>query len=167
MLAAATLEISSQPMSGTGGLLPSAVQVASLVHEEESTGLAMQMRPSLGLKVHWKWTQLENCVFVGHTNTDTDSISSAVGAASLYGGVAARAGPINAESAFVLERYGVEVPKPFLEVCKDKKVCLMDHNQKSQMTEGVDTKLIKGIIDHHAIQSGAVVTDVPIYVDIR
>ena len=97
MLAAATLEISSQPMSGAGGLLPSAVQVASLVHEEESTGLATSMRPSLGLKVHWKWTQLENCVFVGHTNTDTDSIASAVGAACLYNGVAARAGPINAE----------------------------------------------------------------------
>jgi c-di-AMP phosphodiesterase-like protein len=39
--------------------------------------------------------ELHGCVFVGHTATDMDSIASAIGAAELFGGVAARASDIN------------------------------------------------------------------------
>jgi len=46
-------------------------------------------------------------------------------------------------------------------------VCLVDHNQLSQMTAGIDPKSIRGVIDHHALQAGTVVTDSPIYVNIR
>jgi len=33
--------------------------------------------------------QFENCIFVGHINTDLDSVAGAIGAAELYGGVPA------------------------------------------------------------------------------
>jgi hypothetical protein len=39
--------------------------------------------------------ELSGCVFVGHTATDMDSIASAIGAAELFQGTAARASDIN------------------------------------------------------------------------
>lgn len=111
--------------------------------------------------------ELHGCVFVGHTATDMDSIGSAIGAAEIFEGVAARASDINTETAYALERFGVAVPPPFLEVPAGRAVCLVDHNQVSQMTAGVDHNLVRGIIDHHAMQKGTLVTDSPIYVDIR
>ena len=52
---------------------------------------------------------------IGHRNPDTDSICSAIGYAHLKQmqgepAVAARAGKLNAETRFVLERFGVEAP---------------------------------------------------------
>ncbi len=52
---------------------------------------------------------------IGHRNPDTDSICSAIGYAHLKQSlgepaVAARAGKLNAETRFVLERFGVEAP---------------------------------------------------------
>ena len=59
-----------------------------------------------------------NPVFViGHRNPDTDSICSAICYAHLKrrltGGeyIACRAGHVNAETKFVLERFGVEPPR--------------------------------------------------------
>jgi manganese-dependent inorganic pyrophosphatase len=52
---------------------------------------------------------------IGHRNPDTDSICSAIGYAHLKQAlgdpaVAARAGKVNAETRYVLERFGVEAP---------------------------------------------------------
>ena len=52
---------------------------------------------------------------IGHRNPDTDSVCSAIGYAHLKQalgepGVPARAGKLNAETRFVLERFGVEAP---------------------------------------------------------
>lgn len=53
---------------------------------------------------------------IGHRNPDTDSICSAIGYAFLkrklgFNAEAARAGKINNETKFVLEKFGVEAPK--------------------------------------------------------
>lgn len=53
---------------------------------------------------------------IGHRNPDTDSICSAIGYANLKQAlgenvVPARAGKINAETKFVLEKFGMEAPK--------------------------------------------------------
>jgi inorganic pyrophosphatase/exopolyphosphatase len=105
--------------------------------------------------------------FVGHTATDMDSIGSALGAAELFGGIAARASDINTETAWALDHWGIPVPEPFLDVAGERKVCIVDHNQASQMTAGVELDRLVGCIDHHAMQSGTVVTDLPIYVNIQ
>lgn len=114
--------------------------------------------------------QLKDSVFFGHTVTDMDSVGSSIGAAHLFGGKAARASEINSETAFVLAKFGVPAPEPVDTFPADKKVTLVDFNQNSQLVQdlqnGISGRLV-GIIDHHAIQSGIITTDAPIYIDIR
>mmetsp|Transcript_14943 Transcript_14943/g.29760 ORF Transcript_14943/g.29760 Transcript_14943/m.29760 type:complete len:534 (-) Transcript_14943:72-1673(-) len=110
----------------------------------------------------------KGCIFVGHLNTDMDSIGSSIGAAHLFDGIALSASKINSETAFALEYWGLDTPDLF-ETYKGGtgKVCLMDHNQVSQIAKGVDLNSICGVIDHHALQNGTVITDRPVYIDIR
>ena len=113
---------------------------------------------------------LEDAVFVGHVVTDLDSIAGAIGAAHLYGGEAARASEINTETAFALETWGMELPpkvETFLEARPDRNVCLVDFQQQSQLNKAIPMGNIVGVIDHHALQSNTIVTERPIFVDIR
>ena len=60
---------------------------------------------------------------IGHRNPDTDSICSAIGYAHLKqalgeSAVPARAGKINSETRFVLEKFGVEISFPIIEDIK-------------------------------------------------
>jgi inorganic pyrophosphatase/exopolyphosphatase len=43
----------------------------------------------------------------------------------------------------------------------------MDHNQESQIAPTLNLNGLVGVIDHHALQNGTVITDRPIYIDIR
>lgn len=107
---------------------------------------------------------------MGHLVTDLDSVGGAIGAAALYGGRAALASDVNSETAFALEEWGVEVPPRIEDVLKvnpDAKICLVDHQQTSQMNPSINPDNVVGVIDHHALQSKTIVTDRPIYIDIR
>jgi inorganic pyrophosphatase/exopolyphosphatase len=98
------------------------------------------------------------------------SIAGAIGAAYLYGGIAARASEVNSETAFALKLFDVEQPRPIeelLEEYPEKGVCLVDHQQTSQLNKAIDVERIVGVIDHHALQNATIVTDKPIYIDIR
>jgi hypothetical protein len=113
---------------------------------------------------------LEGAIFVGHLMTDLDSVAGAVGAAELYGGIAARASEVNSETAFALKLWDVETPPAIEKVLVDQPeagVCLVDHQQVSQLNKAIDIDRIVGVIDHHALQSATIVTDKPIYIDIR
>jgi len=148
----------------------SLIEESIIANEEQATQLAKDSKKNdIESKQFQYDMQLNGCVFVGHTNTDLDSIAAAIGAAHLFGGIAARASDINTETEWVLKKWGFTVPKPFLDIkdVQDKDVCLVDFNQRSQLTKGVDEKKIKGIIDHHALRDGAVATDFPIYIDVR
>ena len=79
----------------------SALSAASATFQVEATALAtkLEQRAEEGIDKHptamverfaMGSCQLEGCVFVGHTNTDMDSVASAIGAAQLYKGAAAR-----------------------------------------------------------------------------
>lgn len=114
--------------------------------------------------------QLMGCIFVGHKATDLDSIASAVGCAELYSGIAARASEVNNESRYALEIWGIDTPRPFLEVKESNpttKVCIVDHNQAKQCPDGLEMDMLLGCIDHHAMQGGTVSTSAPIYVNIQ
>lgn len=107
-------------------------------------------------------------VFVGHLNTDMDSIASAIGAADLFDGVPAAASKLNSESKYALELWDFKTPVFFPDLEHDKsRVCLMDHNQESQIAPTLQLNSLVGVIDHHALQNGTVITDRPIYIDIR
>ncbi len=41
---------------------------------------------------------------------------------------------------FALQQWGLPVPPPFLEIGVGQPVCLVDHNQMSQMTAGIEKK---------------------------
>lgn len=113
---------------------------------------------------------LKDTIFCGHLVTDLDSIAGAIGAAHLYGGIPARASEVNSETAFALKYWDVEIPEPIEEMLvKHPKngVCLVDHQQTSQLNPAIDVGRIVGVIDHHALQNSTIVTDIPIYMDIR
>lgn len=115
-------------------------------------------------------TGLQGALFCGHLMTDLDSIAGSIGAAELYGGVAARASEINPETAFVLDLWGVEAPHPIEELLVEYPqagVCLVDHQQMSQLNKAIDVSRIVGVIDHHALQNATIITEMPIYIDIR
>ena len=113
---------------------------------------------------------IRNAVFCGHLVTDLDSIGGAIAAAKLYGGTPAAASDINSETKYALERFGVPVPRKIEDIIAedpDVNICLVDHQQSSQMNPSIQAKNVVGIIDHHALQNKTLVTQKPIYVDIR
>lgn len=113
---------------------------------------------------------LKDALFVGHLVTDLDSIGGSIGAAELYGGIACRASEINSETKFALEYWGVEQPPKIEDLINEHPkagVCLVDHQQTSQLNPAIPTSRIVGVIDHHALQNATIVTELPIYIDIR
>ena len=103
---------------------------------------------------------------IGHQNPDTDSICAALTYANLKQELgedyqAARIGKINAETEYVLEKYGVEAPELIETVTEADKVVLVDHNELSQAVAGIEAAEVTGVIDHHRI--GGVETANPIY----
>ena len=92
---------------------------------------------------------------VGHKNPDTDSICAAIGYAYLKNKTesdkefkAMKAGPINEETRFVLQRFGADEPS-LLEDMVGKKIILVDHNEKAQTVKGIDDAELVEIVDHH------------------
>jgi manganese-dependent inorganic pyrophosphatase len=85
---------------------------------------------------------------VGHKSADTDTVCSAVVYAKIRGYIPATQGPINEETAFVLDKFGVSAPKE-LGSAEGKKLVLVDHNEASQAPDNLDKAEIVEIIDHH------------------
>lgn len=103
---------------------------------------------------------------VGHKNPDTDSICSAIGYAAFKNTlgdasyIPGRAGNLNPETQFVLDRFQTEVPS-FLEDVSGKTVILVDHNEAAQAAGNIGDASIVEILDHHKI--GDIQTSEPIY----
>lgn len=113
---------------------------------------------------------LMDAIFCGHLVTDLDSIAGAIGAAELYGGIPARASEVNSETAFALNYWGLPAPLPIEELVVSQPnagICLVDHQQRSQVNPAIDPDRIVGVIDHHALQNSTIITERPIYIDIR
>jgi len=113
---------------------------------------------------------LKNSIFVGHLVTDLDSVAGAIGAACLYGGTPALASAINSETVFAFQEWGAPMPQYIEDLLEDNPkadVCLVDHQQTSQLNPVIPVENIVGVIDHHALQSKTIVTEKPIYIDIR
>lgn len=92
---------------------------------------------------------------IGHKSPDTDTICSAI-AYSEYlkskgiNAIPAKQGDLNPETKYVLNYWKIETPIN-LESLKEKRVVLVDHNEKSQSPEGIEQASISEIIDHHKI----------------
>jgi hypothetical protein len=113
---------------------------------------------------------LIDAIFCGHVVTDLDSIAGAIGAAELYGGIPARASEINSETQFALNYWGLSAPPKIEDLIisqPNSGICLVDHQQRSQVNPCIDPDRIVGVIDHHALQNDTIVTERAIYMDIR
>ncbi len=105
---------------------------------------------------------------IGHKNPDTDSICSAAGYAAFKNAagnttsyIPRRAGSLNPETEFVLNRFGIEAPE-LMENASGETVILVDHNEKAQAADNITTQKILEILDHHKL--GDVQTAEPLYV---
>jgi len=137
--------------------------------KERAAEFVRALPPEISVKEYLP-SQLSGALFCGHLMTDLDSIAGAIGAAELYGGIPGRASEVNTETAFALEQWGSPKPKPIEELLEEYPkagVCLVDHQQTSQLNKSIDLARIVGVIDHHALQNATIVTDIPIYIDIR
>lgn len=91
---------------------------------------------------------LAGALFCGHLVTDLDSIAGAIGASELYGGIPCRASEINSETAFALQYWGVEKPRPVEELLVEYPkagVCLVDHQQTSQLNKSIDVSYLTSL----------------------
>ena len=107
---------------------------------------------------------------VGHKSPDSDTVCSAIAVADLKRqlGFECEAriaeSKINAETKFILNRFGVDVPT-VLDNAKGEEIILVDHSDLSQAVNGAGEAKIVGIVDHHKL--GDVSTSVPVEVLIR
>merc|ERR1712137_168044 len=128
-------------------------------------------------------SSLHGAVFVGHINTDLDSVAGAIGAAALFDGIACIAEPeekLNGEIQFALKKAGMDYPDYFGELMgagvpdedgESMLVCLVDHNEPNQMHEALRndphrSTRIAGLIDHHAVSKNFS-SSLPLFIDVR
>jgi len=107
------------------------------------------------------------CV-VGHSNPDTDSVTSAIAYANFLRatGTDAKAcmqisaQKLNPESKVVLEKFGLATPEEITDAA-GKDVALVDFSDVAQAPDNIGDANIIGIVDHHKI--GDIVTGSPIF----
>jgi manganese-dependent inorganic pyrophosphatase len=118
---------------------------------------------------------MEHVIYVvGHKKPDTDSVCSAIVFAYLLNewkkagckimkvdkeAVPVIQGEPNAETKFVLEKFGAKVPEIMTDG-EGKTVALVDHSDKVQSLDNIDKAEIVAVVDHHKI--GDVTTPNPI-----
>ena len=91
---------------------------------------------------------------VGHKTPDVDAVTSALSYAALmramgHNAVAKIAGPINRETAYIVEKFGFKIPEEMKSVEAGTRLILADHAESAQSVEGVKEAKILQIIDHH------------------
>jgi manganese-dependent inorganic pyrophosphatase len=98
-----------------------------------------------------------NLIYViGHRNPDTDSACSAIAYARLKNTLGepdvrpARAGELNAETAFVLDYFDVPVPD-LLTDAAGLNLILVDHSEIGQALPRVEQARVSEILEHHRI----------------
>ena len=106
------------------------------------------------------------CV-VGHSNPDTDSVTSAIALAALLNaqGQEAKAcmqigaADLNPESTTVLKRFGLAAPE-LLEDADGKDIALVDFSDLAQGPAKLDAANVVAVVDHHKV--GDLTTNNPI-----
>jgi manganese-dependent inorganic pyrophosphatase len=107
------------------------------------------------------------CV-VGHSNPDTDSVTSAIAYANFLSATGTDAKAcmqisaenLNPESKVVLEKFGLAAPEEITDAA-GKDVALVDFSDTAQAPANINDANIVAIVDHHKI--GDIVTSSPIF----
>ena len=106
---------------------------------------------------------------LGHKIPDSDSICGAIALAHLKATlgedvVAVRQGEVNPETAFILDKFGLEAPALKTAVAGES-VYLIDYSDRAQAPDDIDEATILGIIDHHKL--GDITSQAPLECWIR
>jgi manganese-dependent inorganic pyrophosphatase len=106
---------------------------------------------------------------IGHKNPDTDTVCSAIAYEHFLNSqnVDAKAfalGPVNNETKFVLDYFGVEEPEHITELPHGTEIILLDHNEEKQSIDNINDLDIVEIIDHHKVK---LETDKPISIFVK
>ncbi len=106
---------------------------------------------------------------LGHKIPDSDSICAALALAHLKSAigepaVATRQGELNPETAFILDKFGLEAPQLKTEYAGES-IYLVDFSDRAQGPEDLSNATILGIVDHHKL--GDVTTAAPLECWIR
>ncbi len=109
---------------------------------------------------------VEDLVWTGHINPDTDSVGASLLAAHIYGGQPGVPGQINPESQFAIEQCGAIEPVA-IDDFSGMSVGLVDFNQRTQLPSSVDPENIVALIDHHALGGSPVNLSEAISIEIR
>jgi manganese-dependent inorganic pyrophosphatase len=107
------------------------------------------------------------CV-VGHSNPDTDSVTSAIAYANFLSATGTEAKAcmqisaenLNPESKVVLDKFGLTAPEEITDAA-GKDVALVDFSDTAQAPANINDANIVAIVDHHKI--GDIVTSSPIF----
>ena len=91
---------------------------------------------------------------IGHKTPDVDAVTSALSYAALmralgHNAVAKIVSPINRETAYIVEKFGIKVPEEMTSVKAGTRLILTDHAESALSVEGVKEAKILQIIDHH------------------
>lgn len=100
---------------------------------------------------------MEKLYVIGHSNPDTDSITSAIVAANLQkklgnDATAYKLGNINKETAYALKTFEVDEPETLESLDEGSNVIMVDNNEFSQSVKGIEKANIKMVIDHHRVK---------------
>lgn len=108
----------------------------------------------------------------GHKVPDTDTVASAIAYAWYYNEIKKKPaqayvlGELNKETAYVLDRFGVEVPPLLPELTADDQIVIVDTNNIDELPESVHDAELLEIIDHHKL-FGGLKTAAPIDITLR
>ena len=97
---------------------------------------------------------------IGHQKPDTDAVVATMALEYLFkqepafgysDPEAVITDPLNPETAFLFEKFGVKSPRQITakDINADDQVVLVDHNEESQRLSGLNNDQIVEIIDHH------------------
>jgi manganese-dependent inorganic pyrophosphatase len=108
----------------------------------------------------------------GHKSPDTDTVGSAILWAwylKTHTSQDAQAyvlGDLNKETAFVLNRWGIETPPLLESVGEGDEVAIVDTNNPQELFETINDATIVQIIDHHKL-TGGLTTKAPLDITMR
>lgn len=149
---------------GLGGFFFGKAKEGSRFEEEKKLNILLHRSDLDGLG------EIKETIYVtGHKSPDSDTVGSSIAYAALlralgYDAVPALLGPVNHESAYILQAAGLEAPA-LLEDASGLTMVLVDHSEYTQSANGLKDAKIISIIDHHG--DGSVITANPLIYDAR
>lgn len=99
---------------------------------------------------------MEPVYVIGHQHPDTDSVGAAIGLAHLKNALGeaqarpARAGALNRETQYALQRFSVPTPE-LLSRATGRRLVLVDHNEVAQALDDIEHGTVLEVWEHHRV----------------